>query len=207
MCEQQWFAACSSRCVCRCRCTGQCCPRIKLIAGVICTSVCRLCTQPAAGLMCLAPPPLGSSQAFANVYVFSQLSAQRFCRISLPARRRAPSAGAIYILHALLHSPPSMYSQACMHATMHEERHAPGISKCMCCIELSCLAAQTQYNGTGQPAPGETWTGFGLTFSGDSCSSDLLAYGQQGLLGQGPAPTYTGSSTVLQGVTPSASSA
>lgn len=65
---------------------------------------------------------------------------------------------------------------------------------------------QTTYNGTGQPEPGETWTGFALTFSGESCSAELLAYGQDGVLGQGPAPGYNGSRVPLQGVTPTIAS-
>ena len=66
--------------------------------------------------------------------------------------------------------------------------------------------AQTAYNGTGQPAPGETWTGFSLQFTGATCPADLLSYGQQGVLGAGPAAAYNGPSVAISGVTPNVSS-
>lgn len=63
-------------------------------------------------------------------------------------------------------------------------------------------ALQMTYNGTtSQPAPGEVWSSYGLSFTGANCSSNLTSYGSSGV-GIGPAPMFTGAVATVTGVAP-----
>lgn len=63
-------------------------------------------------------------------------------------------------------------------------------------------ALQMTYNGTtGQPAPGEVWSSYGLSFTGAKCSTNLTSYGMSGV-GIGPAPKFTGAVATVTGVAP-----
>ena len=65
-------------------------------------------------------------------------------------------------------------------------------------LTLVCVL-QTTYNGTGQPAPGEVWSSYGLSFTGTNCSSNLTSYGSSGV-GIGPAPVFNGAVANVTGV-------
>lgn len=63
----------------------------------------------------------------------------------------------------------------------------------------SCV--QATYNGTGQPAVGEVWSSYGLSFTGANCSQNLKSYGASGV-GVGPASKFNGTIASVTGVAP-----
>lgn len=67
-------------------------------------------------------------------------------------------------------------------------------------MRLKVPFLQLEWDGKEQPEAGESWSGYSLTFTGDSCSSELLSYGQNGEFGVGPAPLYTGPSTNMTNI-------
>jgi len=65
----------------------------------------------------------------------------------------------------------------------------------------SCASTQATYNGTGQPAVGEVWSSYGLSFTGANCSQTLKSYGASGV-GVGPASKFNGTVASVTGVAP-----
>ncbi|DBA92431.1 TPA: hypothetical protein ACH3X1_002668 [Trebouxia sp. C0004] len=76
----------------------------------------------------------------------------------------------------------------------------PNPSVCSGCVS-NVTTQQATYNGTGQPAVGEVWSTYGLSFTGANCSQNLKSYGASGV-GVGPASKFNGTIASVTGVGP-----
>ncbi|DBB14631.1 TPA: hypothetical protein ACH3X3_004893 [Trebouxia sp. C0006] len=76
----------------------------------------------------------------------------------------------------------------------------PNPSVCSGCVS-NVTTQQATYNGTGQPAVGEVWSSYGLSFTGANCSQTLKSYGASGV-GVGPASKFNGTVASVTGVAP-----